>query len=107
MGTLDSSDIIDTEEQEARQHQVRQLNVTSRALTDYELIINEGANYWQSLASHNLKAASLNDIRVSIPMQCAKMVGGRAVLSERQMKAAFRIKSEAEADGFEFVSCEP
>jgi len=37
-------------------------------------------------------------------MECAKMAEGRAVLSERQMKAALRIKKEAETNGFEFVS---
>lgn len=106
LSTLVASDVIGKVDQEARQQEVQKLNETSHALSEYELIINQGAHYWQSLASHNLKTSSLNDIRVSIPMQCAKMVEGRSVLSDRQMKAALRIKKEADANGFEFLSRE-
>lgn len=102
LSTLDSTDIIGKRDLEDRKKEVENLNKTSKSLTDYEQILNKGESYWKALATNNLKTSSLSDIRVSIPMKCAQMIGGRAMLSDKQMKAAIRISNESEASGFEF-----
>ncbi|MDA8898950.1 AIPR family protein [Porticoccaceae bacterium] len=102
LSTLDSTDIIGKRDLEDRKKEVDDLNKTSKSLTDYEQILNKGESYWKALATNNLKTSSLSDIRVSIPMKCAQMIGGRAMLSDKQMKAAIRISNESEASGFEF-----
>jgi hypothetical protein len=102
LSTLDSTDIIGKRDLEDRKKEIENLNKTSKSLTDYEQILNKGESYWKALATNNLKTSSLSDIRVSIPMKCAQMIGGRAMLSDKQMKAAIRISNESEASGFEF-----
>ena len=102
MSALDSTDIIGERDLEERKKMVDDLNKTSKLLTDYEQILNKGESYWKALATNNLKMFSLSDIRVSIPMKCAQMIGGRTMLSDKQMKAAIRILKESEANGFEF-----
>lgn len=102
LSTLDSTDIIGKRDLEDRKKEVENLNKTSKSLTDYEQILNKGESYWKALATNNLKTSALSDIRVSIPMKCAQMIGGRAMLSDKQMKAAIRISNESEASGFEF-----
>jgi hypothetical protein len=102
LSTLDSTDIIGKRDLEDRKKEVENLNKTSKSLTDYEQILNKGESYWKALATNNLKTSSLSDIRVSIPMKCVQMIGGRAMLSDKQMKAAIRISNESEASGFEF-----
>ena len=102
MSALDSTDIIGERDLEERKKMVDDLNKTSKSLTDYEQILNKGESYWKALATNNLKMYSLSDIRVSIPMKCAQMIGGRTMLSDKQMKAAIRILKESEANGFEF-----
>ena len=86
------------------QNETQALDKTSKSVTDFELIFSKGADYWSALASHNLKTYRLEEIQVAIPMKCAVMIQKGVVLSPRQLKAAIRIMSEAEASGFTFIN---
>lgn len=102
LSTLDSTDVIGKSDIKDRKKEIDDLNKTSKSLSDYEQILNKGESYWKALANNNLKTFSYGDIRVSIPMKCVQMISGRAMLSDKQMKAAIRISNESESNGFEF-----
>lgn len=102
LSTLDSTDVIGKSDIKDRKKEIDDLNKISKSLSDYEQILNKGESYWKALANNNLKTFSYGDIRVSIPMKCVQMISGRAMLSDKQMKAAIRISNESESNGFEF-----
>ena len=99
---LDIRDILNGDQKGQLEEQKKELNKASSTISDFERIIEKGADYWKSLASHNLKTYRLEDIRVAIPMKAAQMIEKGKVLSEKQMKAARRMADESETAGFAF-----
>ena len=67
-----------------------------------EVITNLGQHFWTSLAQFNIKFYGYGTIQVSVPERCAKMFQGGLPPSEKQMKAALKIKREAEVNGFDY-----
>lgn len=101
---LKAPDVLEGTAIQDAQNETQALDKTSKSVTDFELIFSKGADYWSALASHNLKTYRLEEIQVAIPMKCAVMIQKGVVLSPRQLKAAIRIMSEAEASGFTFIN---
>lgn len=99
---LDKREILNADQKGQLEEQKKELNRVSSTVSDFERIIEKGADYWKGLASHNLKAYRLEDIRVAIPMKAAQMIEKGKILSEKQMKTARRVAHESETAGFAF-----
>lgn len=96
------SDLIGLEEKQIQQKEIVEVNKVGESLSDFEKVINFGETFWVELAKFNLNFYSYSDIQVSVPTKCAQMLRGGRTISPKQMKAALRIASESENNGFEF-----
>lgn len=104
LSKLVGDDVVGKAEIVEAQTQAEELNKTSKSVSDFELVMSFGSDYWKALASFNLKSYPLDHIKVSVPSKCAIMLEGRGrPLSPKQLKAALDASNEAESRGFSFV----
>ena len=102
LGMLLNSDVVNEEEQLGQQEEEGHVNETAATVNDYGVVESLGQHFWTSLAQFNLQHYGYGSIQVSVPERCAKMFQGGIPPSEKQIKAALRIKGQAEVNGFDY-----
>jgi hypothetical protein len=102
LSMLLGSDVVNKQEQLEQKKEEDHVSEVAVTINDFEVITNLGQHFWTSLAQFNIKFYGYGTIQVSVPERCAKMFKGGPPPSERQMKAALKIKREAEVNGFDY-----
>lgn len=102
--SLSGSDVVNSEQIEEQKSSKKEINKVSKEVSDYEVVFSLGVLYWNSLADFNQKKYGIGDIRVGIPRKAAQMINGGRVISEKQIKAAIKIREQSESEGFVFAN---
>ena len=102
LSMLLGSDVVNEQEQLEQKKEEDHVSEVAVTINDFEVITNLGQHFWTSLAQFNIKFYGYGTIQVSVPERCAKMFKGGLPPSEKQMKAALKIKREAEVNGFDY-----
>lgn len=102
ISVLSAGDSLSIEQKKDQEEEKKEVNRASKSVADIQSIMELGYGYWTELVKFNSQFYHHNELQVAIPMKCAQMLKGGKLLSDKQIKAAVRIKDQAIDKGFEF-----
>ena len=101
---LANTDCIDKLEMQERRTESAAVNQAAAVISELEQVMEVSTGEWEYLASYYAQSFHPSHLNVGIPKKCAEFVRGGSMPSDKQIKLAVKIRKNAYANGFEYIS---
>lgn len=101
--TLVHPDIISGDEINEQEKESKALNATSKSISIFDQVMQVSDQEWGLLASFNSKIYGYEHVNTGIPRACVLLHKTGKLPSDKQLKLALDIRTEAYKNGFDFI----
>ena len=103
LSRLSRADVISGYEIKEAIDKKTRINKSSKLISDLEHVMNVPAEEWEHIADYYLKTYPTNHINVVLPNKCVDLIKNGKLPSDKQLKAAIKIRKDAYDGEFDFV----